>query len=555
MIIKSIKIKAFVAMACLMLTSGAFAIKAEKNISSVSWPIIVNLSDLDFGEVTAGEEMEKTFTVSYSGKGDGSYAIVEKYKPRKGAKVPSGYEGTLSDYCQVNHDDEERCLKNLCPFIEEESAENEGDTVDEAYVGAEDKKDIWKVILNTPSVGNIRQDEQGGVVSEGGDYGCDLSFAVASVPSEPICGNALKEKGEECDDGNNKNGDGCSALCKKEACIDNREVCDGKDNNCDGIVDNVFETETIAGVPDQVFLSDGVTAVTSMVSGKDDGRCALQKIGGEEYIYMNWKMDVPEDSVIGSAIVNIKHKEGQVDAILEAWNGLEYVKVCVLADSSKNHEEECNLASVYKGSNTGNIKLRMKLSDADDCSACLDWAYLEVKYKKPVACSECGNGKIEAGEQCDDGNNNNDDSCSNSCTKNRGSISGCKYEDKNANGKVDVGEKKMSGFEVKLISCPFAIINDKSVDFISYGLLGGNDFTGDCAVVNTVTTGSDGCYTFAGLKSGNYGVGEVYIEGWEQTYPRGGDFYYISLRAGECKSGVDFLNRRVKTPVCGNGAV
>jgi len=34
--------------------------------------------------------------------------------------------------------------------------------------------------------------------------------------SEPVCGNGILESGEECDDGNTKNGDGCSSACQKE---------------------------------------------------------------------------------------------------------------------------------------------------------------------------------------------------------------------------------------------------------------------------------------------------------------------------------------------------
>lgn len=552
---KSQKAKAIILLACLMFVSGAFTLRAEKDISSVNWPILVNLSHMDFGEVIAGEELEKTFTVSYSGKGDGEYSVVEKYKPRPDAKVPSGYKGTISDYCQINHEDMARCYKNLCPFIEEESTENEGDTTEKAVVSAEDAKDLWKVILNTPTVGNLKQDGNGGVVSEGGEYGCDLSFNIASIPCEAICGNGVKEKNEACDDGNNKNSDGCSASCQIESCVNNREVCDGKDNNCDGVADNVFETVKIAKVADQVFLTDGKTNVTSKVTAKDDEQFAFQAVKGTEYIYMNWNLDAPEDSVIGSAKVNVKHKEGSIKVALEAWNGSKYVQVCDLGENYKNTEEECNLAAVYKGSKTENIKLRLRLSDSTTCSESLDWAYLTVEYNKAVSCSECGNGKVELNEECDDGNTADGDSCSNSCAKNKGSISGCKYNDKNANGEIDKGEEKMAGFEVQLITCPFSAVKDKGINFLSKSTIDNKKMAGYCSVVDTVTTGADGCYSFGNLKAGNYGVNEVEKTGWSQTYPDDSKYYYFSLCSGECQKGIDFLNHKIPVPVCGNGKV
>jgi|LNFM01.1.fsa_nt_gb cysteine-rich repeat protein len=51
----------------------------------------------------------------------------------------------------------------------------------------------------------------------------------------PRCGDSVIDPGESCDDGNNRDGDGCSAMCRFEArCGDNRrdpgEVCDDGNN-------------------------------------------------------------------------------------------------------------------------------------------------------------------------------------------------------------------------------------------------------------------------------------------------------------------------------------
>ncbi len=46
------------------------------------------------------------------------------------------------------------------------------------------------------------------------------------TPMPPVCGNNVKESGEQCDDGNNVNGDGCSSTCLLEGQICT-EICSG----------------------------------------------------------------------------------------------------------------------------------------------------------------------------------------------------------------------------------------------------------------------------------------------------------------------------------------
>jgi len=47
-----------------------------------------------------------------------------------------------------------------------------------------------------------------------------LLMLLGNVYATSVCGNGILEEGEECDDGNNIDGDGCSALCKIEFCGD-----------------------------------------------------------------------------------------------------------------------------------------------------------------------------------------------------------------------------------------------------------------------------------------------------------------------------------------------
>ena len=51
-----------------------------------------------------------------------------------------------------------------------------------------------------------------------------------------VCGNGIVDAGEECDDANSVSGDGCEPDCTL-TCRPAVEICDGIDNDCDGMVD------------------------------------------------------------------------------------------------------------------------------------------------------------------------------------------------------------------------------------------------------------------------------------------------------------------------------
>lgn len=61
------------------------------------------------------------------------------------------------------------------------------------------------------------------------------------IPPAPVCGNSIVESGEQCDDGNLFEGDGCSAYCKVESCGNN--ICDYN------LVGGVYVAETALSCP------------------------------------------------------------------------------------------------------------------------------------------------------------------------------------------------------------------------------------------------------------------------------------------------------------------
>jgi len=97
----------------------------------------------------------------------------------------------------------------------------------------------------------------------------DLYIRVYSAPLPPPCGDGDIDAGEECDDGNTTNGDGCSSTCQNEyipGCgsgqIDEGEECDdGNTTSYDGC-SAICTTEStkIVNLIDQNFYDNALTS-------------------------------------------------------------------------------------------------------------------------------------------------------------------------------------------------------------------------------------------------------------------------------------------------------
>ena len=89
------------------------------------------------------------------------------------------------------------------------------------------------VIFTSVSTGNTGTNKCENVVDQDSNYGVGFfcnpcAEAGVCVAAGPSCGDGVTEEPEECDDGNNDDGDGCSATCIIEYCGD-------------GIVNNIIE--------------------------------------------------------------------------------------------------------------------------------------------------------------------------------------------------------------------------------------------------------------------------------------------------------------------------
>lgn len=218
------------------------------------------------------------------------------------------------------------------------------------------------------------------------------------------CGNGAIDSGEQCDDGNEEPGDGCSALCKLEditGCgngrIDSGERCDDGDTFDSDGCSSTCQVESICG--DHILhigeeCDDGNTASGDGCSA----RCRLESL----QTCGNSRLDPGEQCDDGN------RSDGDGCSATCQLN-------VVCGDGRVAPGEECD-----DGNN----------SDGDSCSAL---CRVEVPEEKDIRCAEgfiledrkcievkrdaavCGNSIVEEDEACDDGNTVAGDGCSPVC--------------------------------------------------------------------------------------------------------------------------------------------
>ncbi len=182
-----------------------------------------------------------------------------------------------------------------------------------------------------------------------------VSFTV-NVAS--VCGNNIIESGETCDDGNVRNGDRCSNICKKEVADNNCTDSDGGDVNVTkGTITLINNTDNKTSQ-----FTDYCSSNTKLIEHYCD----------------------TSNEVRTKIIQCSSNPNSCIDGACKKTE-----EVC--GDGILNGNEICDDGSLNGQPNRCNLQ----------CSG--------------ITISVCGNNAIEAGEQCDDGNNLNGDGCSSSC--------------------------------------------------------------------------------------------------------------------------------------------
>jgi cysteine-rich repeat protein len=191
----------------------------------------------------------------------------------------------------------------------------------------------------------------------------------------PVCGNRSNEKGEDCDDGNTTNGDGCSSRCLYEgsASTCGNGVKDAHENCDDG---NTADGDGCSAV----CLSEGASIGGSVCGNGDIG-------DGENCDDGNRNG--------GDGCSSDCLNEGTISGLL-----------ALCGNGTKESGEDCDDGNLTAG---------------DGCSAiCLREGTNQCEATGDLVC--CGNGTRENGEDCDDGNSLNGDGCSARCLNEGSSI-------------------------------------------------------------------------------------------------------------------------------------
>jgi fibro-slime domain-containing protein len=284
--------------------------------------------------------------------------------------------------------------------------------------------------VNTKS---SRTDGGAGNNGGGGIFGTDARPDIVGIEvgNPSLCGNGVMDPGEQCDDNNKTAGDGCSAICQVPAgwsCSGWPSVC-----NMAGICGDGILGATEACDDGNMAAGDGCTGDCKTVEPgyecRVPGRRCVPACGDGMRIGMEQCDDANTANMDGCS------STCQIEPGASCTGTPSVCKASICGNSMKEGNEGCDCGT----SNTGPWPTGCKgpnglfFGDASGCSKTCTKEPTCRTGTTTMACSiSCGNGAVEMGEGCDDGNLDPGDGCSGTCTLEPGFMCGAVAQDDTA---------------------------------------------------------------------------------------------------------------------------
>jgi cysteine-rich repeat protein len=211
-----------------------------------------------------------------------------------------------------------------------------------------------------------------------------------------LCGNGIIEAGEQCDDGNTINGDGCSFRCQINVCgngiIEPGEACDDGNtvsgDGCSALC--AFEGCSVTGT----WRSTSPVDVIFTLAEAADGT-----ITGVLYVSGSPTSDAPVTGSRTGGTVSVSFGSVLLTGTMDDCNDLP-LSSAYLTRTRSTYCGDGVVQPTVEACDDGNF------DNADGCT---------VSCTPP---SGCGNGVVDPGEECDDANGSNRDACVNECKRN-----------------------------------------------------------------------------------------------------------------------------------------